>query len=64
MRRRQFITLLGGAAGVADRSACAAVPGVRRIGVLSALDEDDPDLVTRRPMFEQALRALGWTNGR
>jgi putative ABC transport system substrate-binding protein len=31
--------------------------------VLSALAEDDPESVTRRAAFEQALKALGWTNG-
>ena len=36
---------------------------VRRIGVLSALAEDDPESVARYPAFEQALKALGWTNG-
>ena len=36
---------------------------MRRIGVLSALAEDDPESVTRRAAFEQALKALGWTNG-
>jgi putative ABC transport system substrate-binding protein len=36
---------------------------VRRIGVLSALEEDDPESLARRPAFEQALKALNWTNG-
>jgi putative ABC transport system substrate-binding protein len=36
---------------------------VRRICVLSSLAEDDPESVARRPAFEQALKALGWTNG-
>jgi putative ABC transport system substrate-binding protein len=36
---------------------------VRRIGVLSALTEDDPESMARRAAFEQALKALNWTNG-
>src|SRR5262249_47535335 len=35
---------------------------VRRIGVLSGLAEDDAESVARRPAFEQALKALNWTN--
>ena len=64
MRRREFITLLGGAAVAWPIAARAQQSeGVRRIGVLSALAEDDPESVTRRATFEQALKALGWTNG-
>jgi putative tryptophan/tyrosine transport system substrate-binding protein len=37
---------------------------VRRIGVISALREDDPEWVARRAAFERALQALGWTIGR
>ena len=36
---------------------------MRRLGWLSALAEDDPESLARRPAFEQALKALGWTNG-
>jgi ABC-type uncharacterized transport system substrate-binding protein len=64
MQRRQFITLLGGAAAGWPLAARAQQSErVRRIGVLSALAEDDPESVTRRAAFEQALKALGWTNG-
>src|SRR5262245_41900062 len=37
---------------------------MRRLGVLSALLENDPESVARRAVFEQALQALGWTVGR
>src|SRR5262245_33927801 len=38
--------------------------GMRRIGVLVALAEDDPESSARRAAFEQALQASGWTVGR
>jgi putative ABC transport system substrate-binding protein len=64
MRRREFISLLGGAAAAWPLSARAQQDQrVRRIGVLSALAEDDPESVARRPAFEQALKVLNWTNG-
>jgi ABC-type uncharacterized transport system substrate-binding protein len=65
MRRREFITLLGGAAA-AWPFAARAQPGerVRRVGVLGGLPEDDPETVARRAAFEQALHSLGWSAGR
>ena len=63
MQRRQFIALLGGAATWPLAARAQQDQRVRRIGVLSALAEDDPESVARRPAFEQALKALGWTNG-
>jgi len=64
LKRREFITLVGGAA-VAWPLAARAQQGerMRRIGVLNVLTEDDPESVARRAVFEQALRALGWTAG-
>jgi putative ABC transport system substrate-binding protein len=66
MRRREFITLLGGAAATWPFVARAQQQpeSVRRIGVLSGLTEGDPESVARRAVFEQALQALGWTAGR
>jgi putative ABC transport system substrate-binding protein len=64
IRRRDFITLLGGAA--AWPFAARAQPGerVRRIGVLMAGDENDPLAKGRFSAFTQALAGLGWTDGR
>jgi putative ABC transport system substrate-binding protein len=63
MQRRQFIALLGGAATWPLAARAQQDQRVRRLGVLSALAEDDPESVARRPAFEQALKALNWTNG-
>jgi putative ABC transport system substrate-binding protein len=63
MQRRQFIALLGGAVTWPLAARAQQDQRVRRIGVLSSLAEDDPESVARRPVFEQALKALGWTNG-
>ena len=64
MQRRDLMILLGGAAATWPLAALAQQDQrVRRIGVLSALAEDDPESVARRPAFEQALKVLGWTNG-
>jgi ABC-type uncharacterized transport system substrate-binding protein len=63
MQRRQFIALLGGAATWPLAARAQQDQRVRRIGVLSALAEDDPESLARRPVFEQALKALNWTNG-
>jgi putative ABC transport system substrate-binding protein len=65
MKRRQFITLLGGAAAAWPLAARAQQDGrVRRIGVLMGYDENDLAGKTRLSAFTQALADLGWTNGR
>ena len=62
--RRELLAALGGAAVAWPLAASAQQPDrVRRIGVLNVLTEDDPESVARRAVFEQALRALGWTAG-
>jgi putative ABC transport system substrate-binding protein len=65
MRRREFITLLGGAA-VAWPLAARAQQGerVRRIGVLMAFDENDSRAKAWLARFIQGLSELGWTAGR
>jgi putative tryptophan/tyrosine transport system substrate-binding protein len=64
MKRREFITLIGGATvtwPLASRGQQAE--RVRRIGALMSLAEDDPEDRQRRAAFQQALRQLGWTEG-
>src|SRR2546425_12998469 len=65
MRRREFITLLGGASVAWPLAARARQPErVRRIGVLTALTSDDPESQARLMAFAQGLQELGWTIGR
>ena len=65
MRRREFITLLGGAAAAWPMVARAQQPErMRRIGVLSGLAANDPDSKPRNAAFLQGLQQLGWTDGR
>jgi putative ABC transport system substrate-binding protein len=61
MRRREFITFLGGAA--AWPFAAHAQQAVRRIGLLWTLGQDDPDGRARNEAFLQVLQRLGWTGG-
>jgi ABC-type uncharacterized transport system substrate-binding protein len=62
MKRRAFITLLGGAA--AWPLAARAQPGVRRIGILMNLAADDPEGQARVAAFLQGLQESGWVVGR
>ena len=65
VRRRDFITLLGGATASWPLAARAQQGDrVRRIGVLVGLDENDPVAKTLVSAFMQALAGLGWTDGR
>ncbi|SRR6266508_2709779 len=65
VRRRQFITLIGGATVAWPLAAYAQQPGrVRQIGVLMGVTERDPDARPRIAAFEQALQDLGWINTR
>ena len=65
MRRREFITLLGGAAAAWPLAAHAQQgQRVRRIGVLMGLVASDPEAQSRVAAFEHGLRELGWVKGR
>ena len=66
MKRREFITLLGGAAVSWPLAARAQQPDrVRRIAVLAGgTAANDPDGLARTAAFLQELQQLGWTEGR
>jgi putative ABC transport system substrate-binding protein len=65
MKRREFITLLGGAALAWPLSARAQQDGrVRRIGVLMHVTETDPAGQARLTAFVDGLKELGWAEGR
>ena len=62
MRRREFITLVGGAAAWPLTARAQQGERMRRIGVLFAAGADDGDLQARHAAFLQALQQLGWTD--
>jgi putative tryptophan/tyrosine transport system substrate-binding protein len=65
VRRREFITLLGGAAAAWPLAARAQQgERMRRIGVLVPSAADDPEFQARMTAFVQGLAQLGWVNGR
>lgn len=64
LRRRDFITLLGGAAASPLPARAQQGDRVRRIGVLVGLSEDDPGMKPRLVGFRQELEAFGWVEGR
>jgi ABC-type uncharacterized transport system substrate-binding protein len=64
-KRRDFITLLGGATVTLPLAARAQQPDrVRRIGVLMGYADSDPDAQAWYAAFREALQRLGWTEGR
>src|SRR5215831_5110055 len=64
MKRREFITLLGGAAATWPLAARAQQgERVRRVGVLMNLASDDPEGQARIVAFVQGLQQSGWTDG-
>ena len=64
MRRREFITLLGGAATLPLAARAQQGERMRRIGVLDTLAADDPEASVRHGAFMQGLQELGWSIGR
>ena len=63
MKRREFVTLIGGAAAWPIAARAQRSRAMRRIAVVGALAPDDVETVKRSGAFEQALAALGWTKG-
>ena len=64
MKRREFITLVGGAAAAWPLAAQAQQgERMRRIGVLVGLAENDPEMKERLAGFRQGLEKLGWSEG-
>jgi len=65
MKRREFITLLGGAVAAWPLAARAQQPDqVRRIGVLMSVPENDAEAQVWLGTFSEGLQQLGWTVGR
>src|SRR5262245_48322209 len=65
MRRREFITLLGGAAASWPLAVRAQQPErMRRIGVLMAVPENDHEYQAFLAAFREGLQKLGWAEGR
>jgi putative tryptophan/tyrosine transport system substrate-binding protein len=64
MKRREVITLLGGAAAWPLAAHAQQPERMRRIGVLIPYAADDPEGQARTAAFLQGLQQLGWTEGR
>jgi len=64
MKRREFITLVGGAALWPLTARAQQLGRIRRVGVLFGGDESDPIVKSRLAWFRQGLEELGWTDGR
>jgi putative tryptophan/tyrosine transport system substrate-binding protein len=63
LRRREFITLLGGAAAWPISARAQQPERVRRIGVLMGYPEGDPQAQANVIALRQGLREVGWTRG-
>jgi putative ABC transport system substrate-binding protein len=62
VKRREFITLLGGAASWPV--AAQAQQPLRRIGVLLTFAVDEPETKAGITVFQQGLQQAGWSDGR
>jgi putative ABC transport system substrate-binding protein len=64
MKRREFMSLLGGVAAWPLAARAQPDGRMRRIGMLMSGDEPDPELQSRVAAFRQALEQRGWSEGR
>jgi putative tryptophan/tyrosine transport system substrate-binding protein len=64
MQRREFITLLGGAAVAPLTAHAQQIDRVRRVGVLMAHTESDPEFQNYLNAFREGLQKRGWIEGR
>src|ERR1700747_3059133 len=65
MRRREFVTLLGGiAVAWSVRARAQQSGGIPRVGVLMTLAADDPESPVRVAELLKGLEELGWIDGR
>src|ERR1700751_6145398 len=65
MRRRDFITLIGGTAATWPLAARTQhADRARRVGMLLGLAENDPEAISRVRAFRLGMRDLGWIEGR
>ena len=64
LKRREFITLLGGAAAWPIMARAQQTERVRRVAFLHGLPEGDPEARARVTAFRQELETLGWKEGR
>src|SRR5215472_18148458 len=64
MKRRDFITLLGGAAAWPLAARAQQSERTRRVGVLMNFAEDDPEAQRRLAAFRKTLQALGWSEAK
>jgi len=64
MKRREFITLLGGAAVIPVAARAQQGERMRRIGILMPWAANNPTAKARVAAFQQELQQLGWTDGR
>ena len=64
MRRRQFITLLGGAVAWPLAAGAQQSARMRRIGWMDSFQADDPNAQARVKAFHAVMDKLGWTVGR
>jgi putative tryptophan/tyrosine transport system substrate-binding protein len=64
LKRREFITLIGGGAAWPLAVRAQQSDGVRRIGVLMAVAESDAQYQANLAVFREGLQQVGWTEGR